>query len=59
MTLTRYAVDGTATVTREYAGQDGFRFVVPRPGGSNADTSQLAHRAIADVHTFMQANDLI
>ena len=42
MVLTRYSIDGAASVLREYDPR-GIRHVVPRPGGRNLDALPL-HR---------------
>jgi hypothetical protein len=59
METSRYRVDGTASVAREYAGNGKYQFVIPRPGGRNLDCLVLADRCIEEVGRFMAAHDLL
>ena len=58
MVLTRYSIDGAATVLREYDPR-GVRHVVPRPGGANLDALPLADRCIAQIREFMRSHALL
>lgn len=58
MILTKYSIDGAASVSREYDPR-GIRHVVPRPGGRNLDALPLADRCIAQIRCFMQSHALL
>jgi hypothetical protein len=58
MTTTRYKVDGSASVAREYAGAGQVRYVIPGAGGNNRDALDLADSCINEIHRFMQSNEL-
>lgn len=53
MTLHHYAVDGSATVAREYVGDGQWRVLIPRPGGRNIEGLQLAGTAMGELEAFM------
>jgi hypothetical protein len=59
MTTTRYKVDGSASVAREYAGAGRVRYVVPGPDGANRDALDLADSCINEIRRFMQTNELM